>query len=349
MNNTWQPSRATHVPERPMEPIINPSAWTPAMLADGQWIYHLDNDESEGLIALARKLKDTPEHKISGINRDDIDLGKLSTNIADIKHEIAHGRGFALIRGLDTSGLSNKELAIVFWALGISIGDPKSQNKSGHLLGHVKNLGGDYSKVRGYLTNDEMGFHADSADILSLCCIAPAKSGGEHRICSSAALYNELLRDHPWAVEELMFRFYHENKAYDEKLGNEKTVRMPIFSFEDGYFAARGPGAHIMKAQKIDGVPKLTERQHEAIQLFKQTARALALDINFRPGDISYVNNHVTLHSRTKFEDYEEDNRKRHLFRMWISTGLRPLNPDIKRELKGVPSLDCENPTPVTI
>ena len=39
----------------------------------------------------------------------------------------------------------------------------------------------------------------------------------------------------------------------------------------------------------------------------------------FEPGDIQLLNNHVTLHSRTAFEDYPEPVRKRHLLRMWLS------------------------------
>lgn len=349
MKNNWIPSKDTHQPEAPMQPITNASAWTPDTFQGHEWMYELDPQESSDLVALGKELSNTPEHLISKITRNDVEIGKIKSKIDEIKNEIQDGRGFALIRGLETDDLTLKELSIIFWSLGISIGEPKSQNQSGHLLGHVKNLGGDYSKVRGYLTSDEMGFHADSADILTLCCINPAKSGGEHRICSSTSVYNHLLENHPWAVEELMFRFYNENKAYDPSLGNEKTVRIPIFSFTSGYFAARGPGAHIMKAQKIEGVPKLTDKQLEAINLFKETAKKLALDIDFQPGDISYVNNHVTLHSRTKFEDYDDENKKRHLFRMWLSTNSRPLHSDIKRELKGVKVTKSENPTPVHI
>jgi hypothetical protein len=32
------------------------------------------------------------------------------------------------------------------------------------------------------------------------------------------------------------------------------------------------------------------------------------------------LNNHVTLHSRTEFEDFDEPERKRCLFRLWLAT-----------------------------
>jgi len=39
----------------------------------------------------------------------------------------------------------------------------------------------------------------------------------------------------------------------------------------------------------------------------------------FEPGDIQLLNNHVCVHARTGFEDYEESDRKRHLLRLWLS------------------------------
>jgi hypothetical protein len=38
-----------------------------------------------------------------------------------------------------------------------------------------------------------------------------------------------------------------------------------------------------------------------------------------RPGDMQILNNHVTLHSRTEFEDFEEPAKKRCLFRLWLA------------------------------
>jgi len=35
---------------------------------------------------------------------------------------------------------------------------------------------------------------------------------------------------------------------------------------------------------------------------------------------MQFLNNHLILHSRTEYEDYEEANRKRHLLRLWLRT-----------------------------
>jgi hypothetical protein len=42
--------------------------------------------------------------------------------------------------------------------------------------------------------------------------------------------------------------------------------------------------------------------------------------MDFRPGDIQFLNNRVVLHSRTDFVDHAEPARKRLLLRLWLRT-----------------------------
>jgi Taurine catabolism dioxygenase TauD, TfdA family len=44
-----------------------------------------------------------------------------------------------------------------------------------------------------------------------------------------------------------------------------------------------------------------------------------AIDIGFAPGDIQFLNNFVTLHTRREYQDWPEASRKRHLLRLWLS------------------------------
>jgi alpha-ketoglutarate-dependent taurine dioxygenase len=44
----------------------------------------------------------------------------------------------------------------------------------------------------------------------------------------------------------------------------------------------------------------------------------LAMDL--RAGDMQFVNNHVTLHSRTQYADHPEPARRRDLIRLWLNT-----------------------------
>jgi hypothetical protein len=39
----------------------------------------------------------------------------------------------------------------------------------------------------------------------------------------------------------------------------------------------------------------------------------------FEPGDMQFLNNHITYHARTGFEDWPEPERRRHLLRLWLA------------------------------
>ena len=54
-------------------------------------------------------------------------------------------------------------------------------------------------------------------------------------------------------------------------------------------------------ALKLPGVPPLTPAQTEAIQVYREIVDEFAADIEFRVGDIQFLANQVTLHSRRAF------------------------------------------------
>lgn len=334
--NPWKPGSRERAPAELLKPIKDPAGWYPQDYDGTQcWAYRLsDREVGELMDAVA----DTERHGLGlmDISRDDFLLPTLGEALLEIRDEVMNGRGFALIRGLPVEGRTREQTAAAFWGIGTYMGQAISQNRQGHLLGHVTDLGGDYAKVRGYMTKAHMKFHCDRADILSLCCLQPAKSGGAHRVCSSVTLYNEMLRRRPDLVKELTFRFYRARSGELPPGVTEPWSRQPIFSVQDGYFAARGASAAIAKGQKLPGVPPLTSAQEEAIEMFKALTEEIYIDIDFEPGDISFVNNHVTLHSRTAFEDWPEAERKRHLLRLWISNRMRPVHADIETEIRGV-------------
>ena len=68
-------------------------------------------------------------------------------------------------------------------------------------------------------------------------------------------------------------------------------------------------------------MPKLTDAQKEVLALFDEITYepGMAIDMDFRPGDIQWLSNYAALHSRTEFFDHPEPQRKRHLLRLWLS------------------------------
>jgi Taurine catabolism dioxygenase TauD, TfdA family len=149
-------------------------------------------------------------------------------------------------------------------------------------------------------------------------CLHGAKSGGESRVASSVTVYNRILERRPDLAKVLTEDFYRSH-AGEVNPGAAPWFKQPIFSFIDGYFSATGAGAAIFKAQKLPGVPPFTPAQTEAVALYRQVVDECAIDIGFAPGDIQFLNNFVTLHTRREYQDWPEASRKRHLLRLWLS------------------------------
>jgi hypothetical protein len=138
---------------------------------------------------------------------------------------------------------------------------------------------------------------------------------------------------------------FYRSHTGEVNAGETPWFTQPIFSFTEGYFSATGAGAAIDKAMGLPGVPPFTPAQAEAIDFYRTTVHECAIDIGFEPGDIQFLNNFVTLHTRREYEDFAEEHRKRHLLRLWLSDPEgRPI-PQEQREgrsgrgvrLQGVP------------
>jgi hypothetical protein len=306
-------------PAAPMQPVIDPAGWSPADLEDvGSWSYRIterDADElAEGVAAVKRKGVAAVD-----VSRADFPLASFGDVLTDVRRELMDGRGIVMMQDFPLDRFDREETAIAYIGLGSWLGQTMSQNKLGHILGHVKDLGGDYNDphTRGYMTSAEMRFHTDACDYVGLLCLQASKSGGASRIASSVTVYNRMLADRPDLVQVLTDDFYR-SRSGEISPGDLPYFKQPIFSFTDGYFSATGVGAVIDKAQQLPGVPKFTPAQKEAVEVYRRSVEDCALDIDFRRGDIQFLNNFVMLHTRREYEDWPEDQRKRHLLRLWL-------------------------------
>jgi hypothetical protein len=334
--NPWKPSDRRRVPAEPMMPVIDSGGWRPQDLKGSDaWVYRMTPTEIAEIDDAVRAVE-ANGWQLMDFDKERFPLPRLGAALKDVQAELMEGRGFAVLRGMPIAGKTRFQIAAAFWGVGNHIGRPKSQNGAGHLLGHVRDIGADYTKDRGYMSRAEMVFHTDRADILSLCCLHPAKTGGQHRIASSVNVYNEMLKRRPDLAKELSFGFYKSRQGEIPEGETDPFSQVPIISIEQGYFCARGAGAPIIKAQKLPGVPPLTDEQKEAMQMYRALALEFALDIDLEIGDISFVQNYVNMHARTEFTDFPEPERKRHLLRLWLNNGLRPLVAAVKKDNAGL-------------
>ena len=328
-----------------MEPVVDPAAWTPETLGSlDDFSYFITDSDAEELVAgvTAFRRHGVP---IEDVSRKNFPLNRFANVLADVRRELIDGRGLVMIRNFPLRRLDREQQVIAYLGLGAHLGKTMSQNRHGHIVGHVKDLGGDYaaSNTRGYMTRAEMRFHSDACDYVGLLCLQTAKTGGASRVSSSVTVYNRVLAQRPDLAKELCNDFYRSRSGEFDP-GEASWIKHPIFCFAEGYFSAIGLGAAIDKAQKLPGVPPFTQLQKEAVAFYRATVDACAVDMDFQPGDIQLLNNFVTLHTRREYEDWPEPERKRHLLRLWLSDpSSRPLLRTVREsrtgrgvELKGV-------------
>jgi hypothetical protein len=322
-----------------METVLDPAAWYPEDITKTEgWRYTLSTEEV-GEINAALAMVEAKGTDISNVRRKDFPLPRFSAGIDRIREQLHDGVGFAQIRGMPVSEWTKQQAAIAYWGIGTHLGRALSQNGKGDLLGHIKDLGGDYSDpmTRGYLTNARMAFHADQCDYVALFCLQQAKSGGASRIASSVTVYNEMLKERPDLVPELLAPSYWTMHG-EVSPGQKPWYELAVFNFQDGYFSAKGVSSHVLKSQALVGVPRYSEKRLEAFAKFKEIAERMSVRIDVQAGDINILHNHVVLHSRDAFEDWPEPERKRHLYRLWINDDEfgRPIPEVFRRNIQGI-------------
>jgi hypothetical protein len=132
-------------------------------------------------------------------------------------------------------------------------------------------------------------------------------------LSSAMTLFNEILEKHTEYLGLLHRHFLMEHIA------NGDAGPVPIFSYHKGKLSAMHLRQYIEIAQARVGLP-LSPVEVEAFDLVDSILNDpdIRLDMMMEPGDIQFCNNYTIFHSRTGFEDYEEEDRKRHLYRLWL-------------------------------
>ena len=308
------------------ERVAAACAWTASELeADGSWIHELGADEIAELESALAASKRCGKSMLE-LTKADFPLPRLAARFACMWSQLEDGRGVVLIRGVPVERYDLEDVQRLYWGIGIHFGIAIAQNSRGDHIGHVRDLGlkwgeiRDGEVVRGYLTTTNLPFHSDATDLVALLCIQKARAGGTSSIVSSTAIYNALLATAPHLLDVLFRGFYYSLRG--EGSGGVAQVsshRVPLFSYYDGKLSGRYVRKTIETAAEVGGV-RLNDEEVEALDAVDRLARsdALRFDMQFEPGDIQILNNYVTFHSRTDYEDHAEPHLKRHLLRMWL-------------------------------
>jgi hypothetical protein len=315
----------------PQGPLGGPVAWRGAELArSGAWVDELSREDVSELEAAALAASRNGRPMVE-IRREHFALPHLGPRLDAIRRELLRGRGFILLRGLPLEHYTLADAAAIFYGLGTHFGTALSQNAQGHVLGHVKDLGYDAGdpRTRLYQTNQRQGYHTDSADIVALMCIRPARSGGASSLASTVTAYNEVLARRPDLVSALFEPVATDHRG-EEPPGGRPWFSIPVLSWYAGQLTGIYQRRYIDSAQRFPDAPRLTARQREALDVFDAALDdpAVHLEMDFCPGDVQLIHNHQILHDRTAFEDDADPQKRRHLLRLWLSPADgRPLPP----------------------
>ncbi len=320
------------MPDHTLPPLQQgPQVWHgPTMAASQAWIEPLSASEIAEIEAAAAPLA-AREADIATLRRQDFPLPGLATRLAQIRHTVLEGRGFALLRGLPVARWPLRLSATAFYGLGLHLGNPVSQNAQGHVLGHVRDLGlkSDDPSVRIYQTAERQTFHTDSCDIVGLLCLQAAREGGHSALVSTGAVWNAMLQQRPDLAAALLQPLATDRRG-EVSPGQPPFFMVPVLNWFAGRLSGLYHRAYIESAQRFADAPRLSPLQREALDLFDQLCNRPALHflMTLERGDIQLVHNHVLLHDRTAFLDWPEPQRRRHLLRLWLApTDARPLPP----------------------
>ena len=304
------------------QPVRSPAVWRAADAADtSQWTVELTDAEREEIVSAALNAQ-AAGHTTTTLTADHFASPSVAAHAERWAEQLDGGRGFTLIRGFPVEALPPDAVELAYVGLGLQLGRPVSQDAYGSLLGHVRDerVTRDSPAVRLYRTNQRQDFHTDGADLVGLLCLQRAKSGGESRIASSYAVYNEMLARRPDLVDVLYEPlFWDRNDEQGE--GEPPFYALPAFSAVNGWPRIFYIGWYIRDAQRHAAAPRLTDAQLEAMDMLEAIANdpAFYVEMDFRPGDIQLLNNAKILHSREAYEDHDDPRLRRHLLRLWLS------------------------------
>ncbi len=327
------------------QPLTGPDVWLGRDMMDSpRWQRHVSPQLVAEIDAALQQVKRRGLNW-SATTAQDFPLPSIAALVADVQYELENGSGMVKLSGLPVARYSEDELRQIYFGLGRHFGQPVFQNRSGELMrairdesaggadigkkyGQVEGIGTDKPFLSSYartLSNGQLRFHTDRTDVVALLCVRQARAGGVSKIVSTAAIHNAMLERRPDLLE-LLFQDFYRSRLGEESNDVATIYKLPIFGLRDGKLTSHFSLTYIEAAELVPGVAKLTPQQREAIDMLLSLAQELCFEMIFAPGDIQFLNSHITYHGRTPFQDDASTGHDRLLLRLWLSMpNNRPL------------------------
>jgi len=310
-------------------PIDDPAAWRgDALTGRTDWQRTLTSSEIAELDACVCALDG---RNFLELKRGDFPFDALVPLCQSVLETMEDGRGFTLLRGLPVQRWGEEGTRIALWGIGTHLGWAEPQDGAGAQMHDVRDIGrkfGSDDTIRYFQTNQAIEFHNDGADIFALLCLNRGGKGGRSRIMSAVEVFNELARRRPDLAETLQQDFHFD--ARGQHPDGARCQVHPVYSHHAGKLNVLLKTAYIHSAQRFPEVPRLSERQTEALSELNALMEedGMALEFDPQPGDVIVASNHVVLHGRTAYVDDNNAGQNRHMLRLWLTIpNGRPLPP----------------------
>jgi hypothetical protein len=253
----------------------------------------------------------------------DFVMPTFGPRLASLANELENGRGFFLLRGLPVGKYSLDRIKAIYWGIGVHMGVPVFQNTRGELMTHVADRGDDYGDIntRLYTTAAAANPHNDPSDVVGLLCVSHAVEGGTSMIASAMSIYNRVVAEHPEYLPLLEKGFPHDLRGEGTTASlHETTPDIPVFRTFAGKVSCCLNSKSSRTARDKQGRP-LGELEMAAIDYIERLAESpeFCLTMDFRPGDIQFLNNYAIIHTRTAFRDEPDPDKRRLLLRLWLN------------------------------
>lgn len=302
-------------------PVSAPWVWTARELAARKdWIIRVGAEGLAEIDAAIARVK-TMGKPLAQVTAQDFALPSLARDMARVKSLLADGPGLCLLRGLPLEHYGRADTELLLWGIGAHVGRAVAQSYRGDVIGEVMDMTHTGDARRAYRSPLALNLHIDSADVVGLFSMRKAQVGGESLVASSFAIHNAVLAERP-DLMGLLYRGFYCRHSEPESSGEAPTTghRVPVFGTVGDRlvcnFHAR-PMARSLAHDRLEDDP----RAGEALEVFRTISErdGLVHRMMLEPGDLQFLNNRVTLHGRTEFEDFPELDRKRLLLRLWLA------------------------------
>jgi len=305
--------------ESPLERM----AWLARDISDHDWIVEIQTPALGELHVLADYIVRNPVQDLQR-NVNDLTLPHCRAMMAKMKLILERGVGFCVVDRLPIDDYPIEVVLEIYWLLGQLIGRPVAQKWDGQMIYEVSNTGIPHSnRIRGSHTNIELVFHTDNAfarmvpDFVGLLCRYPARKGGVSRFCSLYTVHDRMYAHYPEQLKRLYQPMFF-NRQTEHHPDDSRVSLAPYFSWNGERLNARANSFLVRAGYEIAGqkMDKLLESALDAIDKVC-CSEDIWFEAPLQRGQVQYLNNHEVGHYRSEFQDHDDPELKRQLFRLW--------------------------------